>query len=78
MSTKFNTRPVLDTLSDGLTLALMAGLTFASAAAMASPMHLADEAAPILLPTVVVTAQKPIHLPTVVLTAKKSVKAPSV
>ena len=37
MSTAFNTRPVLGFITEGTTFAIMLGLTFASAAALALP-----------------------------------------
>ena len=71
--TRFNASP-LAALSDALTLFVMAGLTVASAAAMAAHV---DAAQPVLLPPVVVTAQstratEAVRLPTVVVTAKRS------
>lgn len=70
--TRFDTNPVLNTLSEVLTLATMVGLTFASAAALAvSPV---DEPAPVLhqLPAVEVVVHKPVvhQLPEVVVIAK--------
>lgn len=78
----FNTHPVLQAFSEGLNLVVMAGLTLASAAVLAIPPgpRAADSvprAEPILLPTVVVTANSSNaasvpRLPTVVVTAKRS------
>ncbi len=71
----FNTRPVLDRVTDVLTLAVMAGLTVASAATYAfSPAH-EPTAEPVRLPTVVVVGKKaPPHevLPTVVVTGRRA------
>ncbi len=64
----------LHTVSEALTFIAMAGLTVASAAALAMPVHEA-EAEVVYLPTVVVTAKpaaEPVRLPTVVVTAKRS------
>lgn len=74
MSKSFNTRPILNTLTEGLTLVTMVGLTFASAAALAAaPMQMVE---PVIhqLPTVVVTAKKAVvhQLPTVFITAQRS------
>lgn len=68
------TRTPLNALNDVLTLTVMAGLTIASAAAMALP--LGPQQAPVVLPTVVVTAKSPraaeaVRLPTVVVVAKR-------
>jgi hypothetical protein len=64
----------LNTFSDALTLAVMAGLTIASAAALALPLHDAEPEI-VRLPTVVVTAKpshaEPVRLPDVVVTAKR-------
>ena len=71
--TRFDTRPLLDTLSGALTLAAMAGLTFASAATLAQP---APTAEPVLhqLPTVLISVKKAtVHqLPAVFVTSKRS------
>ena len=74
MTKSFNTRPALTKITEGLTLITMAGLTFASAAALASaPMEMVT---PVIhqLPTVVVTGHKAVvhQLPTVVITARRS------
>ncbi|WP_326539330.1 hypothetical protein [Pseudorhodoferax sp.] len=50
-----DSRPSLQRLSDALTLAVMAALTVASAAVMASVLP--EPAEPLRLPTVVVTAR---------------------
>lgn len=72
--TRFTTKP-LNTLSDALTLIVMAGLTAASAAVMAVPV--VHETPAVVLPTVVVTAKstraaEAVRLPTVVVVAKRS------
>jgi len=73
MTHNFITRPALSTFSGGLTLVLMAGLTFASAATLARP---AVEAAPVVhqLPAVVMTVKAAtIHqLPTVFVSTRRS------
>ena len=65
----------LHSISDALTFVAMAGLTLASAAALAVPVHEA-EAEVVYLPTVVVTANsthaEPVRLPTVVVVAKRT------
>lgn len=72
MSKTFNTRPMLTQFAEGLTLIAMAGLTFASAATLATPLADPEPAVVHQLPTVEVTA-KIHHLPAVVVTAKHSV-----
>lgn len=74
MSKRFDTRPVLNTLSEGLTLITMVGLTFASAAALATaPVELET---PVIhqLPAVEIVGKKAVvhQLPTVVITAQRS------
>ena len=74
MSNTFNTRPVLNTLTEGLTLITMLGLTFASAAALATtPVDLAPQVIH-QLPTVEIVGQKTVvhQLPTVVITVQRS------
>lgn len=65
----------LNTLSDALTLAVMAGLTIASTAALALPSA-QTEPEVVYLPTVVVTAQsshaEPVRLPAVVVAKRTS------
>ncbi len=71
MTKSFNTRPALTKFAEGLTLIAMAGLTFASAAALASaPIEMVE---PVVhqLPTVEVTVKKH-QLPAVVMTVKRS------
>ena len=70
---KFTTAP-RNALSDVMTLRVMAGLTIASAAALALP--LGPQTPAVVLPTVVVTAKSPrateaVRLPTVVVVAKR-------
>ena len=69
MSTPFNTRPVFGFITEGTTLTVMLGLTFASAAALALPAgpRLATETH-----TLTVVAEKPVvhKLPTVFVTGK--------
>ena len=75
MSKTFDARPVLDRVTDALTLVVMAGLTVASAAAYAFGPGLEAEAEPQRLPLVVVTAKKaaePVMLPQVVVTARRA------
>lgn len=73
---RFDTRPSLQRLSDALTLAVMAGLTVASAAVMASVLP--EPAEPLRLPLVVVTAKPAAQpaatprLPLVVVQARRS------
>lgn len=72
--TAFNTRPLLNAASELATLAVMLGMTAASAAVWAAG------SGPVLpqLPTVVVTGkapvstQAPVRLPLVVVTAKRA------
>ncbi|MFO1251270.1 hypothetical protein [Inhella sp.] len=71
MTKSFNTRPALTKFAEGLTLIAMAGLTFASAAALASaPIEMVE---PVVhqLPTVEITVKKH-QLPAVVMTVKRS------
>lgn len=72
--TRFNTNPVVNTLSEVLTLATMVGLTFASAAALAVAPVDAEQAVVHQLPTVEVIVHKPVvhQLPTVFVTAKST------
>ena len=70
MSKRFNTRPVLNTITEGLTLIAMAGLTFASAATLATPTVDVPQVVH-QLPTVEITVKKH-QLPTVIVTAKRS------
>lgn len=74
MSTTFNTRPVLNTLTEALTLITMVGLTFASAAALATAPVEVETQVIHQLPTVEIVGQKTeIHqLPTVVITVARS------
>lgn len=75
MIKRYDTRSVLEALSDGLTLAVMVGLTAASAAAYAfGPADDEPRAEPVRLPTVVVTAKRSAdipRLPLVVVSAKR-------
>ncbi|WP_374438563.1 hypothetical protein [Inhella sp.] len=71
MTKSFNTRPGLTKFAESLTLIAMAGLTFASAAALASaPIEMVE---PVVhqLPTVEITVKKH-QLPTVVVVAKRA------
>lgn len=63
--TRFNTRPALNRLGEALTLAVMIGMTAASAATFAplgkaikAEVSASDESAIPRLPTVVVTAKR--------------------
>jgi hypothetical protein len=83
MTTAFNTTPVLDTLGGALSLAVMAGLTFASAAigaaSPATPVP-TQAAAMVTLPPVVMTVKRApavAQLPTVIVVAKRSAPATS-
>ena len=73
MTTAFNTRNILTTISDAATVIVMAGLTLTSAAAMAFPV---DKPEPVIysLPQVVVTVKAPVieQLPLVIVTAKRA------
>jgi hypothetical protein len=73
MTTAFNTRNILTTISDAATVIVMAGLTLTSAAAMAFP---ADKAEPVIysLPPVVVTVKAPVieQLPPVIVTVRRA------
>lgn len=76
MSKRYNPRSVLETFSEGLTFAVMVGLTVASAAAYAyGPASDEPQAAPVRLPTVVVTAKRAPadipRLPLVVVSARR-------
>jgi hypothetical protein len=70
--TRFDTRPLLSTFAEALTLVAMAGLTGLSVAAYAYAPQ--DTGIHEKLPTVVVTAEAAIHeqLPTVVITSKRA------
>ena len=71
MTKSFNTRPGLTKCAEGLTLIAMAGLTFASATALATaPIEMVQ---PVVhqLPTVEITVKKH-QLPAVVMTVKRS------
>ncbi len=73
MAKSFNTHPVLQAASEGMNFIVMAGLTLASAAALAvGPGSRPAPAEAIVLPTVEVTAQATPRLPTVIVTAKRS------
>lgn len=75
--TRFNTRPLLNTATELLTLAAMAGMTLVAAAAATSGPAQAQpvtEAVMHRLPTVVVTG-KIHHLPTVVVVGKRAEQA---
>lgn len=74
MTKTFNIAPVLDHVGGALSLAVMAGLTLAGAAAYASG-HDKPSAQIVQLPPVVVTVKRaaPIaQLPTVIVVAKRS------
>ncbi len=79
MTKTFNTAPVLDTVGGALSIAVMAGLTFASAATYAGNGD--KPAAEIVqLPPVVMTVKRatPVaQLPTVIVVAKRSAPATS-
>lgn len=73
MTTAFNPRPSLNSLSDALTLGVMLALTAASAAAVAQGL---PESSIPALPTVVVTAKAAPaaipRLPTVIVVGKRA------
>ncbi|MBB5205812.1 hypothetical protein HNQ51_003139 [Inhella inkyongensis] len=71
----FNTRPVLTSVSEALTLITMAGLTLASAAVLAAtPAPASVDPVIHQLPTVEIVGQKAVihQLPLVIVTAKRS------
>lgn len=71
MSTAFNTRPVLGFITEGTTFAIMLGLTFASAAALALPAGPRTPLAATEAATPVAAAKPIVHtLPTVFVTGK--------
>lgn len=70
MSKSFNTRPGLTQFTEGLTLIAMAGLTFASAATLATPMLHTPQVVH-QLPTVEISVKKH-QLPAVIITAKRA------
>ena len=70
MTKTFNTSTALTKFTEGLTLIAMAGLTFASAATLATPTVEVPQTVH-QLPTVEITVKKH-QLPTVVVTAKRA------
>jgi hypothetical protein len=70
---RFNTRPLLGRLNEVLSLGVMAGLTVAGAAALASVLPVSEPQSVVRLPSVEVSAKPaPVRLPTVVVVGKRA------